>query len=51
MPNPQITVIGRLGKTPETTYTPTGKAIARLSLATTNNRKNTTTGQWEETET
>ncbi|RLG92509.1 hypothetical protein DRO37_09240 [Candidatus Bathyarchaeota archaeon] len=29
----QVNIIGRLGQDPELRYTPTGKAVARLSVA------------------
>lgn len=37
----QVTLIGNLGKDPEVTYTPSGKAVAKLSIATAESWKDT----------
>lgn len=44
----KVTLIGNLGKNPEIRYTPNGKAVATLSVATSNRRKNKQTGEWED---
>ena len=41
----KVILIGNLGKDPELTYTPSGQAVARFSLATTEKRKNSE-GEW-----
>lgn len=44
-------VIGNLGKDPETRTTPSGAIVTTLTVATTDSRKDKTTGEWiEETE-
>jgi len=43
----KVILVGNLGKDPELTYTPSGLAVARFSLATTEGRKNAE-GQWED---
>lgn len=43
----KVILIGNLGRDPELTYTPSGLAVARFSLATTENRKNQE-GEWSE---
>ncbi len=42
----KVILIGNLGRDPELSYTPSGLAVTRLSLATTENRKNQN-GEWE----
>ena len=44
----KVTLIGNLGRAPELRYTPQGKAVATLSIATSNRRKNKQTGEWED---
>jgi single-strand DNA-binding protein len=44
----KVTLIGNLGKNPEIRYTPNGKAVATLSVATSNRRKNKQTSEWED---
>ena len=44
----KITLIGNLGRAPELRYTPQGKAVATLSVATSNRRKNKKTSEWED---
>ena len=44
----KVTLIGNLGRDPELRYTPQGKAVATLSVATSNRRKNKQTGEWED---
>jgi len=41
----KVTLIGNLGRDPELSYTPSGLAVVRLSLATTERRKNQE-GEW-----
>ncbi len=41
----KVILIGNLGKDPELTYTPSGLAVARFSLATSEKRKNSE-GEW-----
>jgi len=41
----KVILIGNLGKDPELTYTPSGLAVARFSMATTESRKNSE-GEW-----
>jgi len=41
----KVILIGNLGRDPELSYTPSGLAVARFSLATTEGRKNTE-GEW-----
>lgn len=43
----KVILIGNLGRDPEITYTPSGLAIARLSLATTERRRKGE-GEWED---
>jgi len=46
----KVILIGNLGRDPELSYTPSGLAVARFSMATTSSRKNTE-GEWtDETE-
>lgn len=45
----KVTLIGNLGKDPELRYTPTGKPVASLSVATSTRNKNRQTGEWEDT--
>lgn len=42
----KVILIGNLGRDPELTYTPSGLAVARFTLATSENRKNSE-GEWE----
>jgi len=42
----RVIIVGNLGKDPEIRYTPSGLAVAKFSLATTENRKSG--DQWEE---
>lgn len=47
----KVILIGNLGKDPEVRYSPSGLAIATLSIATTSSTKDRQTGQWvDETE-
>lgn len=47
----KVILVGNLGADPEVRYTPSGLAIATLSIATTSSTKDRQTGQWtEETE-
>ena len=41
----KVILIGNLGRDPELTYTPSGLAVTRFSLATTESRKNAE-GEW-----
>ena len=43
----KVILIGNLGRDPELSYTPSGLAVARFSLATTSSRKNQE-GEWED---
>jgi single-strand DNA-binding protein len=43
----KITIVGYLGRDPELRYTPQGKALCKMSIATTEKRKNVT-GEMEE---
>ncbi len=43
----KVILIGNLGRDPELSYTPSGLAVARFSLATTDRRKNAE-GEWED---
>ena len=46
----KVILIGNLGRDPEISYTPNGKAVARFTMATTESRKNAE-GEWiDETE-
>lgn len=42
----KVILVGRVGKAPETRYTPDGKAIANLSLATSEKRKGEEATEW-----
>lgn len=44
----KVMLIGRLGKDPELTYTPSGMAVAKFTMATSERKKNQQ-GEWEET--
>ena len=44
----KITIVGYLGRDPELRYTPQGKALCKLSIATTEKRKDPATGEQEE---
>ena len=43
----KITIVGYLGRDPELRYTPQGTALCKMSIATTEKRKNVT-GEMEE---
>jgi single-strand DNA-binding protein len=43
----KVTLIGNLGKDPETKFTPQGKAVAKFSLAT-NERFKDKAGEWQD---
>lgn len=43
----RVSILGNLGRDPELRYTPTGKPVATLSIATTSRRK-TQARQWED---
>jgi single-strand DNA-binding protein len=51
MANPRVTIEGRLGADPELRFTPSGKAVASLRVATNDRRRNQTTQEWEDTDT
>ena len=44
----KVLIIGNLGRAPELRYTPAGKAVATLSVATSSRRKNKQSGDWED---
>jgi single-strand DNA-binding protein len=44
----QITVIGNVGQEPQLRFTPSGTAVASLSVAVTPRRQNRDTGKWED---
>lgn len=44
----KVTLIGNLGKDPELRYTPGGKPVTTLSVATSTRSKNRQTGEWED---
>lgn len=44
----QTTLIGRIGRDPETRYTAGGMACCSFSVATTDSRKDKKTGEWKE---
>ena len=44
----KVLIIGNLGRAPELRYTPAGKAVATLSVATSSRRKNKQSGEWED---
>jgi single-strand DNA-binding protein len=44
----KVTLIGHVGKDPEIRYSGSGMAIATFGLATNDNRKDPTSGQWVE---
>ncbi len=44
----KVIILGRLGADPEVKYTPSGMAVAQLSLATNRKAKNPETGDWED---
>ncbi len=44
----KVILIGNLGADPEVRYTPSGMAIAKLRLATTERRKDRETGDWQD---
>ena len=44
----KVTLIGNLGKDPELRYTPGGKPVATLSVATSTRTKNRQTNEWED---
>ncbi len=43
----KVILVGHLGKDPEVTYTPSGQAMAKFSLAT-NRRSKDKTGEWKD---
>ncbi len=43
----KVILVGNLGRDPELTYTPSGMAVAKFSIATSDRRKNQQ-GEWEE---
>ncbi|MFE7659664.1 single-stranded DNA-binding protein [Streptomyces celluloflavus] len=45
---PTVTATGQLGAEPELRFTASGTAVANFTLACNDNRKNPTTGQWEQ---
>ncbi|OYU42273.1 MAG: single-stranded DNA-binding protein, partial [Burkholderiales bacterium PBB4] len=45
----KVIIIGNLGKDPELRYTPSGKPVTTLSVATSTRSKNRQTGEWEDT--
>lgn len=44
----QITVTGHLGKDPDMRYTPQGTGICSFTMAVSERRKNTVSGEWED---
>lgn len=44
----KVTLIGNLGRDPELRYTPGGKPVATLSVATSTRTKNRQTNEWED---
>jgi len=48
---PKITIQGRLAADPELKFNPNGKAVCRLRLVTSDQRKNEQSGKWEDTDT
>jgi len=44
----KVIILGRLGADPEVKYTPSGTAVAQLSLATNRKAKNQESGDWED---
>jgi single-strand DNA-binding protein len=44
----KVTLIGNLGRDPELRYTPSGKPVTTLSLATSSRTKNRQTSEWED---
>jgi single-strand DNA-binding protein len=46
---PTLTILGNLVRDPELRYTPSGKAVANLTVAE-NHRRKTTSGDWEDAE-
>ncbi len=44
----KVTLLGNLGKDPEVKYTPSGTAIATLSIATNYRTKDKTSGEWQD---
>ncbi|OXM47495.1 single-stranded DNA-binding protein [Amycolatopsis alba] len=47
---PVITVIGNLTADPELRFTPSGKAVANFTVASTPRKRNNVTGEWEDGE-
>lgn len=45
---PVITVIGNLTSDPELRFTPSGKAVANFTVASTPRKRNNATGEWED---
>jgi single-strand DNA-binding protein len=44
----RITIVGYLGKDPEIRYTPDGQAVCNFSIATTEKRKDSRTGEFKD---
>ncbi len=44
----RVTLLGNLGKDPEVKYTPSGTAVATLSIATNYRTKDKTSGEWQD---
>ena len=44
----KVVILGNLGRAPELRYTPSGKAVVTLSVATSSRRKNQRTSEWED---
>ncbi len=44
----KVILIGRLGADPELTFTSSGQAVCRLSIATSESWKDKSSGQWQE---
>lgn len=44
----KVILLGNLGKDPEVRYTPSGQAVARFSLATSDRWKDKNSGEWQD---
>ncbi len=44
----KVTLLGNLGRDPELKYTPSGQAVARFSIATSDKWKDKNSGEWQE---